>query len=78
MSGKAKDFYTICVECRGVDCDIDARCIECTDVDNAFMSDYIRYKLSLRRKLKSKRKLLKSADLPVDSVPNEAFGIELP
>ena len=43
------------------------------------MSDYVQCKLSLRRKLESKckRKLLKSADLPADSVPDEASGIEL-
>ena len=57
MSSITRDFHSVCIECRGVDCDIDNRCIECTDVDDNTMTEYVKHKLSLRFKLMSKRKL---------------------
>ena len=45
------------ITCRGVDCDIDNSCNECTDVDDITMTKYVKHKLSLKRKLLSKRKL---------------------
>ena len=48
------DFHTVCSECRGVDCDLQTRCIECTDVDDATVQDYVSHKLSLTRKFLAK------------------------
>ena len=38
MSSLTSDFHSVCIVCRGVDCDIDRRCIECTDVNNNVMT----------------------------------------
>ena len=35
------DFRTVCSDCRGLDCDLETRCIECTDVSDLVMEDYI-------------------------------------
>ena len=40
MSSITRDFHSVCIECRGVNCDIDNRCIECTDVDDNAMTEY--------------------------------------
>ena len=74
-----KDFHTVCIDCRGVDCDFDHRCMECTDIDNSTMTEYVHHKLTLRRKLLSKRKLkeLKLANVAVvadDLAPDEAIS----
>ena len=39
MSALKFDFHTVCADCRGVDCDLKTRCIECTDVDDSTMQD---------------------------------------
>ena len=52
------DFRTVCIDCRGVDCNFDHRCMECTDTDDFTMTEYVRHKLTLRRKLMSKHKLI--------------------
>ena len=57
MSSLFRDFHTVCIDCRGLDCDVDNRCIECTDVDDSAMTECVKDKLSLRHKLKSKHKL---------------------
>ena len=51
------DFPTVCSDCRGIDCDMESRCIECTDVSDLIMQDYVSYKLSLKHNLLAKRKL---------------------
>ena len=56
MSCLKFDFHTVCSECRGVDCDLQTRCIECTDVDDVTMQDYVSHQLSLERKLLAKCK----------------------
>ena len=57
MNSYKSDFHTVCVRCRGVDCDLTIRCIECTDVASDKMSEYVTHKLSLKKKLESKYKL---------------------
>ena len=32
MSNLKFDFYTVCIQCQGVDCALDARCIECGNI----------------------------------------------
>ena len=57
---------TVCIECQGVDCDLETRCIECTDISDVAMSDYVNHKLSLKKKILSKCKL--KAPLPPSAV----------
>ena len=64
------DFHSVCVACRGIDCDIDKCSNECTDVDDISMTKYVKHKLSLKRRLLCKCKLkdlLLSGTVGVDS-----------
>ena len=56
MSALKFDFHTVCSDCRGVECDLKTRCIECTDVDDSQMKDYVSHKLGLQRWLLAKCK----------------------
>ena len=56
MSALKFDFHTVCSDCRGVECDLKTRCIECTDVDDSAMHVYVSHKLSLKRRLLAKCK----------------------
>ena len=42
MSSLTRDFHTVCVDCRDFDFDVNNRFIECTDVDDSVMTDYIK------------------------------------
>ena len=57
MSSLKFDLHTVCTDCRGIDCDLETRCIECTDVSDLVMQDYVSHKLSLKCKLLAKCKL---------------------
>ena len=48
MSSLTRDFHTVCVDCHGVDCDLSNCCVECTDINDSVMTEYVRHKLSLR------------------------------
>ena len=78
MSCLKFDFHTVCSDCRGVDCDMQTRCIECTDVSEVIMQDYVSHKLSLKRKLLAKCK--HKAPLPPSMVVHEpeALGGDAP
>ena len=56
MSALRFDYHTVCVDCRGVDCDITTRSIECTDVDDTCMTDCVSHRLGLKRHLLAKQK----------------------
>ena len=47
---------TVYVICRGLDCDLTVRCIECTNVLEDKMFQYFAHKISLKKKLESKLK----------------------
>ena len=47
------DFHSVCVACRGIDCDTDHGCPECKDVTDLLMTYYVKHKISLQRKLHS-------------------------
>ena len=51
MSGLIHDFQTVCILCRGVDCDTDHRCLKCTDMTDFVRTKYVALKLSLQHKL---------------------------
>ena len=65
MSSQTYDFHSICMVCRGVDYENDTRCLQCNEVDDATFDVYLKHKLSLQRKLVSKRKSKALASTPV-------------
>ena len=56
MSKKSADRHTICVSCRGFDCDIDCRYDECLEWSEAEILKYAKYRKSLKSKESSSRK----------------------
>ena len=66
MSSLIHDFHSICVVCRGVDCDRDHRCPKCTDVADSVMTKYVAHKISLQHKLQSKHSKKDPVPAPVD------------
>ena len=44
MSKKTFDRHTICVNCRGSDCDIDHRCEECTEWPEEELLLYVKHR----------------------------------
>ena len=60
MSKKTFDRHTVCVACRGSDCDIDHRCEECTDWLEEELLLYVKH----RRSLTSKRSKPKNQATP--------------
>ena len=48
MSKKAADRHTLCVSCRGFDCDIDTRCEECMEWPEEEVRLYAKYRKSLK------------------------------
>ena len=56
MSKKSADRHTICVQCRGFDCDINARCEECLEWSEDEISKYAKYRKSLKSRESSSRK----------------------
>ena len=56
MSKKLADRHTICVSCRGFDCDIDCRCDECLEWSEEEILKYAKYRKSLKSRESSSRK----------------------
>ena len=56
MSKKSADRHTICVQCRGFDCDLSSRCEECLDWSEEEISKYAKYRKSLKSRESSSRK----------------------
>ena len=56
MSKKSADRHTICVSCRGFDCDIDCRCDECLEWSEEEILKYAKYRKSLKSRESSSRK----------------------
>ena len=70
MSKKTADRHTLCVSCRGFDCDIDARCEECMEWLEGEVRIYAKYRKSLKSKDSSKSKPSAPPPPPADSVPS--------
>ena len=66
MSKKTYDCHTICVSCRGSNCDIDHRCEECTEWPEDEVLLYVKH----RRTLKSKRSKPKTQAPPPPAAPS--------
>ena len=56
MSKKSADRHTICVSCRGFDCDIDCRCDKCLEWSEEEILKYAKYRKSLISRESSSRK----------------------
>ena len=58
MSKKTADRHTLCISCRGFDCDVDSRCEECIEWPEEEVRLYAKYRKSLKSKDSSKSKSL--------------------
>ena len=56
MSKKSADRHTVCVSCRGFDCDIDCRCDECLEWSEEEILKYAKYRQSFKSRDSSSRK----------------------
>ena len=68
MSSLQHDFHSLCVVCQGLIVTTDNRCPKCAGVGDLAMTNYIKHKLSLQRKLQSKRKLKEKVSTPAVAV----------
>ena len=55
MSKKSADRHTLCVNCRGFDCDINNRCEECLEWSEEKVVKYAKYRKSLKSRESSSR-----------------------
>ena len=56
MSKKSADRHTICVSCRGFDCDLNSRCDECLEWSEEEVLKYAKYRKPLKSRESSSRK----------------------
>ena len=72
MSAKTADCHTLCVVCRGFDCNLDSHCEECIEWPDEEVRLYVKYRKSLKSKDRSKNKSKPSATPPPpsESVPS--------
>ena len=66
-------MHSVCISCWGVDCHVDNCCTACTDVDDVTMTEYVKHRLSLKRKLLSKRKL-RDPLLSISTLPSHIYS----
>ena len=69
MSKKTADHHTLCVSCRGFDCDVNTHCEECMEWSEEEVRLYVKYRKSLKSKNSSKSKP-SAPPPPADSVPS--------
>ena len=55
MSKKSADRHTLCVNCRGFDCDVHSRCEECLEWSEEEVIKYAKYRNSLKSRESSSR-----------------------
>ena len=55
MSKKSADRHTLCINCRGFDCDINNRCEECLEWSEEEVVKYAKYRKSLKSRESSSR-----------------------
>ena len=69
ISKKTADRHTLCVSCRGFDCDIDTHCEECLEWPEEEVRLYAKYRKSLKSK-DSYRSKPSAPPPPADSMPS--------
>ena len=70
MSRLMHDSHLMCTNCRGRDCNLDNRCVECEGWSEEAMLKYIKYHKSLDSKSKSKKDKKISASSDQASLPS--------
>ena len=70
MSSLKHDSHLLCINCRGRDCDLNNRCVECEGWSEEAMLKYIKYRKSLESKSKSKKEKRISASSDQTSLPS--------
>ena len=70
MSSLMHDSHLMCSNCRGRDCNMDIRCVECEGWSEEAMLKYIKYRKSLDSKNKSKKDKKISASADQASLPS--------
>ena len=70
MSKKTADRHSLCVNCRGFDCDIDTRCEECLEWPEEEVRLYAKYRKSLKSKDSSSKSKTSAPPPPADSRPS--------
>ena len=70
ISSLLHDSHLICVACRGRDCNLDNRCVECEGWSEEVMVKYVRYRKSLDSKSKAKKDKKSSASSDQASLPS--------
>ena len=55
MSKKSADRHTLCIACRGFDCDLNNRCEECLEWSEDEVIKYAKYRKSLKSRESSSR-----------------------
>ena len=55
MSKKSADRHTLCVNCRGFDCDVNSRCKECLEWSEEEVVKYAKYRKSPKSRESSSR-----------------------
>ena len=70
MSSLMHDSHLMCISCRGRDCNLDNRCVECEGWSEEAMLKYIKYRKSLDSKSKSKKEKKISASSDQASLPS--------
>ena len=71
MSKKTADRHTLCVNCRGFDCDIDTRCEECLEwPEEEEVRLYAKYRKSLKSKDSSSKSKPSAPPPPANSRPS--------
>ena len=68
MSKKTADRHTLCVACRGFDCNIDTRCEECLEWPEEEVRLYAKYRKYLKSKASIKPKSAAPPPPPADSM----------
>ena len=67
MSKKMADHHTLCINCRGFDCDINNRCEECLEWSEEEVKKYAKYRKSLKSKDSSSKPKTSAPPPPPDN-----------
>ena len=67
MSKKTADRHTLCINCRGFDCDLDNRCEECLEWSEEEVMKYAKYRKSLKSKDSSSKPKTSAPPPPPDN-----------
>ena len=79
MSKKSADRHTVCITCRGFDCDINNRCEECLEWSEDDIIAYAKYRKSLKSRDSSSKQKTKIPLPPLTpSRPSPLRGNPLP